>query len=304
MEKNSHKLRLIIRDIFTSGTYDKCEPGVMYKFMMLNLVIIVGDPFVLGFGLFDISRGIEPLGYIITAAGIAIASCFYFLRKTKKYTVVGNFFIFILFWMFLYLLSTGGTGNSGMLWYYSFPPIVLFLLGFRKGSVVVFASLLFAGVILFWPGTPFLSATYSGDIRIRFIPSVVILWAITSLFEQVLSAALKIEIKNNELRETLKECKLAEEALRQSESKYRTLFENLQQKIFYKDKNSVYISCNNSYATDLRIISDEVAGKTDLDFFPKELAEKYMADDKKVMELGKTEDMEEKYIRDGFGYTR
>jgi PAS domain S-box-containing protein len=95
------------------------------------------------------------------------------------------------------------------------------------------------------------------------------------------------------------ERKKTEEALRTSENKYRMLLENLPQRIFYKDRNSVYVSCNNSYAQDLKIKSDEIIEKTDYDFYPKELAEKYRADDKRIMESGKTEEVEEKYIQEG-----
>ena len=91
----------------------------------------------------------------------------------------------------------------------------------------------------------------------------------------------------------------AEDALRASENKYRILIENVPQKIFLKDKNAVYISCNENYAHDLKIKSDEISGKTDYDFYPKELAEKYRADDKKIIERGRTEEVEEKYIRNG-----
>jgi PAS domain S-box-containing protein len=93
--------------------------------------------------------------------------------------------------------------------------------------------------------------------------------------------------------------KRAEDALRESESKYRTLLGNLPQRIFFKDRDSVYISCNDNYARDLHIIPDEIAGKTDHDFYPQELAEKYRADDKRIMKSGKTEDLEERYIQDG-----
>lgn len=89
------------------------------------------------------------------------------------------------------------------------------------------------------------------------------------------------------------------DALRQSENKYRTLLENLPQRVFLKDKNSVYISCNESYARDLGIKADQIAGKTDYDFYPKELAEKYKADDRRVVESGQTIDIEEKYILEG-----
>jgi PAS domain S-box-containing protein len=84
-----------------------------------------------------------------------------------------------------------------------------------------------------------------------------------------------------------------------SENKYKVLIENLPQKIFYKDRNSVYISCNESYANDLKIKPNEIVGKTDYDFYTKELAEKYKADDNRVMKSGKTEEIEEKYIQDG-----
>jgi PAS domain S-box-containing protein len=95
------------------------------------------------------------------------------------------------------------------------------------------------------------------------------------------------------------ERKQAEDVLRASESKYRTLLENIPQKVFLKDTNSVYLSCNENYAADLNIKADEIAGKTDYDFFPEELAEKYRADDKKIMELGRTQDIEEKYVQKG-----
>ncbi len=93
--------------------------------------------------------------------------------------------------------------------------------------------------------------------------------------------------------------KQAEDALRASESKYRLLVENLPQRVFYKDKNSVYISCNENLAKDLHIKSNKIMGKTDYDFFPKELAEKYRSEDKRIMESEKTEEMEEKYVKDG-----
>jgi PAS domain S-box-containing protein len=93
--------------------------------------------------------------------------------------------------------------------------------------------------------------------------------------------------------------KRVEDALRNSEKKSRMLLENLPQKIFFKDKDSVYVSCNENYARDLKIHHDEISGKTDYDFYPKELAEKYRADDKRIMMSGKTEDIEEEYIQDG-----
>ncbi len=91
----------------------------------------------------------------------------------------------------------------------------------------------------------------------------------------------------------------AEEALVRSERKYRTLVETLPQRVFHKDRDSVYISCNECYARDLGIAPDEIAGRTDLEFYPKALAQKYRADDRRIMENGRIEELEERYIKDG-----
>ena len=89
------------------------------------------------------------------------------------------------------------------------------------------------------------------------------------------------------------------EALRVSERKHLALFENLPQKVFVKDVRSVYLACNRSFARDLGVEPEQVAGKTDDDFFPEALAEKHRADDRRIMASGATETIDEEQTRDG-----
>ncbi len=95
------------------------------------------------------------------------------------------------------------------------------------------------------------------------------------------------------------ERKRADKVLRESERKYRTLVENIPQKIFLKDAKSVYVSCNENYARDLEISPEAVVGKTDYDFYPRELADKYRTDDWRIMESGEMEEIEEKRVHNG-----
>ena len=85
----------------------------------------------------------------------------------------------------------------------------------------------------------------------------------------------------------------------QKELFLRLLFKNLPQKIFVKDAHSRYLYCNENFARDMGIIPDEIAGKRDDDFFPVELAEKYRADDQRIMASGQSENIEEVYRVEG-----
>lgn len=79
------------------------------------------------------------------------------------------------------------------------------------------------------------------------------------------------------------------------DERYRILIDILPQKIFVKNKELNYICCNKNYADDMGITPEEIIGKSDHDFFPPELANKYRSDDLRIMDLGIKEEIEEKY---------
>ncbi|MBN1168051.1 MAG: PAS domain S-box protein [Methanospirillaceae archaeon] len=87
-----------------------------------------------------------------------------------------------------------------------------------------------------------------------------------------------------------------EENSKEREEHYRRIVETIPQKIFTKDTNSVYLSCNTLYASDLGINPEEIVGKTDYEFFPKSLADRYRADDRMVMISGKSHVIIEEYV--------
>ncbi|MCW8943452.1 MAG: PAS domain S-box protein [Sedimenticola sp.] len=81
----------------------------------------------------------------------------------------------------------------------------------------------------------------------------------------------------------------------QQESHYQSLIENLPQRLFYKDTESRYVSCNHLYAKDLGIQSGDISGCMDSDFYPPEEAEQFVREDQHVMQMGLT--LEEDVIR-------
>lgn len=104
------------------------------------------------------------------------------------------------------------------------------------------------------------------------------------------------------LSSVLNERRKMQASLQESLIKYRTLLENLPQKIFVKNRELVFVSCNENFAEELNISSSEIAGKTDYDFFPKEIAEKYRKEDAEFLALGKPLETEICELRDGNPY--
>ncbi len=93
--------------------------------------------------------------------------------------------------------------------------------------------------------------------------------------------------------------KKIEKKLSSSERVYKLVINNLPQRIFYKNRDSVYMSCNENYAKSLGITVGELAGKTDYLFYDDEMAEKYRKEDMQIMLTGESLRYEEVYNKDG-----
>jgi diguanylate cyclase (GGDEF)-like protein/PAS domain S-box-containing protein len=84
----------------------------------------------------------------------------------------------------------------------------------------------------------------------------------------------------------LTERKRAEAALAEERNLLRTLIDNMPDCIFVKDKESRFVLNNAEHARALGAPEQELLGKTDFDVFPRELAERYYADEQEVIHSG------------------
>ncbi|MBI4766947.1 MAG: PAS domain-containing protein [Deltaproteobacteria bacterium] len=115
-----------------------------------------------------------------------------------------------------------------------------------------------------------------------------------SLNEIVELPRLVNELKEREIRQQ----RIIED-LQDNVNQYRTFLENIPLRLFFKNKDLSYSYCSQSYANDLKKQPEEIIGRTDHDFFPSDLAEKFLRDDKKVLEAGELENIENQYLVGG-----
>ncbi len=87
------------------------------------------------------------------------------------------------------------------------------------------------------------------------------------------------------------ERKYAQEALRESQDMLRLIMDNIPQSIFWKDRNSLYLGCNQTFAQQAGLASpDEIVGKSDYDLaWGKDQAELYRQMDRRVMDANTPE---------------
>jgi len=88
--------------------------------------------------------------------------------------------------------------------------------------------------------------------------------------------------------------------LRHTEARYLSMVESLPLHFFCKDLDGRMLFANQRCYDLMGITPEQFIGKTDYDLFPKELADKYTADDAKIIETGEPyEDVEENRGPDG-----
>ena len=90
---------------------------------------------------------------------------------------------------------------------------------------------------------------------------------------------------------------------KQSEVLYHCLVENLPQHVLCKDIAGRFTFANQLFCRSLGKPLPEILGKTDFDFFPRELAQKYQQDDARVLETGTIFQAVEEYQAPGQGTT-
>lgn len=113
--------------------------------------------------------------------------------------------------------------------------------------------------------------------------------------EKLADEIKSLQVHITELEKSESHHKLADELLRKTELQQKAILNNIPDIAWLKDKDSRFIAVNEAFGKACGVKPDEIVGKTDLDFWPRELAERYRVDDKEVMKSGERKCVDEPF---------
>ena len=109
----------------------------------------------------------------------------------------------------------------------------------------------------------------------------------------------ELERANHQLKQEIAERERFEQEVKNSHALYSSLVENLPVHVLRKDLDGRFTFGNQSFCELVGKPLEELLGKTDYDFYPADLAQKYRNDDMHVTETGELLEAVEEYEKDG-----
>ena len=106
----------------------------------------------------------------------------------------------------------------------------------------------------------------------------------------------QLKAANDDLKFEISEKKLAERRLQQTLIRQNAILDNIPDMAWLKDTEGKFLAVNGPFAKARGIARDELVGKTDFDFWPQELAQRYRDDDEQVMKTGERKSIEETLV--------
>ena len=270
----------LAENILTSGRHPNFDQNTINKVIVLNAITIIGISVITAFGTIALIESIYMLACADYTAAIMLTMIVIYLRKAGKYdiaSILGTSFAGIFF---LYLFMTGGAYNTGPLWFYTFPLFASFLLGSKKGAILTLILLATSLLSLLLKDISPLFTTYPKDFLLRFVPSLLVVFAYSYLYEtrtedvqkelqlnnikldrKVRERTVELDSANKVLQQKILQQEMAEEALKSAHERFITVLDSIDADIYVSDLRNYEILFMNKHMKDAFGI-DQAAHKT------------------------------------------
>ena len=227
----------------------KEDPETLQKISILKLFIILGILFTLPLGILSLFQDNIILSFSLLFISALLLVNYYFIFNSKMYTFASTLLVYLFFFLFLYLVYSGGVENTGSLWIYIFPGLALFLHGLKHGLIDISVFLFIITLMFFLNNGSYLEASYTDEYKIRLILIFAMITLFTSLYEYSSTNSFKkMRLLTNKLIDVGKEDQLSKLTNK------RSIYEEVELLFHYAKENKqtlVVMLCDIDYLHDI-----------------------------------------------------
>ncbi len=223
---NMKNIKSRFNDLFNGGFEPKDHSlAFMAKVRMFNQVNLTGIFTLIVLGISAYLKGYQVIAITDFSIALFLAFFIFYLRKSRKYILL-SFYSIIIFGVFIfYLFVSGGVGNTGYLWAYTFPLIAFYLTDSKKGSFVTFIFLGMSLLYFIFQDRFTMFTHFSNNIITRFTASFSVVFFLSYIFEKMREKTYGIvTAKNKELNKTIAK-------LETNEKELKRLHDELEQRV-------------------------------------------------------------------------
>ncbi len=200
---------LIIHNYLNAGIKPETNIEVARKINVLNLFAFVGFSITALLGLRAALDSQWPLALALFLASALILSSHLvnrFSQSSRAYYFGSLLLQIVLMILCLYLVYGGGKNNTGPLWIFLVPPVVMFFSGIKNGIIAITIFVVIYCSIVFIPRSFLMPVEYSYEFKTRLLYSFLTLTFLAGFYEYSRQASYQkfIELTNKlELQATL-----------------------------------------------------------------------------------------------------
>jgi PAS domain S-box-containing protein len=303
-----NKIRQLLWNVISSGLPSSSDIEVLRKMVLLNLMFLFGGTCLFLFIIVAYAKEDILLAAVDSTFLAFLITLFVYLRKTGNYRRTGALGATATGLFFTFQIAYGSISPTALIWSLTYPLIALFLLGLKRGVQMSLLLLVLAIAIFILGKEVSWLTVYQTDVIVRFIPAYLIIFFFSFSMEKVRDTvhgrleASNLELRNaldevregtaalaesnRELRVEITERKQVEEALKQSEEKYRAILENIEEGYYEVDIAGNFTFLNDSMCRIFGYPKEELIGMNDRQYTDQETAKRLFQAYNKVYRTG------------------
>ena len=186
------------KKIVFSGVRDTHDSEARRKIYLINIFVSIGITSLIVLGITAFIQHAPFLGYADLFIAFTLLFLLIYLRYSGKHVFCSYMVASLMNVFFCYLFFTGGVSSTAFMWLYTYPVLALFLLGLLRGSLATLLLFLFSLGFLFFDLSSQVINVYNADFAIRYIPSFMIVFALTFFFERSRAGAHESLVQKQE----------------------------------------------------------------------------------------------------------